>query len=300
MERVRGQVLANLRAGEKDPGSIAGDKLRARMFPGHVYGLPADGTIETVTGLTRADVVAAQQGALARDRITVAAAGDITAAELGLLLDQLLGALPASGATLPGRAEVASAVGLQVTEFPGPQAIVAFAAPGIVFDDPDYFAAVVMNEILGGDRFGSRLMDELREKRGLTYGVRTNLSAFDQGEMISGSFATGVETAAQAVEVLRAQWALMAADGVSEEELAKAKTYLTGAYPLRFDGNAAIAGIMVGMQTLDLSPDYPKTRNDRVNAVTVEDVARVAARLMDPEKLFVTVVGAGTGLTGTE
>lgn len=300
VERVRGQVLANLRSEEKDPGAIAGNRLRARMFASHVYGLPTDGTVETVSALSRADIVAAHQGALARDRITVAAAGDISAADLGVLLDDLLGDLPATGGPLPGRAAVAATAGLQVSEFPGPQAIVAFAAPGIAFDDPDYFAAVVMNEIMGGDRFGSRLMDALREKRGLTYGARSSLSNYQQAEMISGSFATGVETAGQAVDVLRAEWARMAADGVTAEELASAKTYLTGAYPLRFDGNAAIASILVGMQTLGLTPEYPKTRNDRVNAVQIEDVARVARRLMDPGKLFVTVVGAGTGLTGTE
>lgn len=300
VERVRGQVLANLRAEVKDPGAIAGEAMSARMFPGHVYGLPADGTIDSVTALTRDDVLAAHQGALALDRVTVAASGDISAADLGLLLDRLLGDLPATGATLPGRAEIAATGGLKVVEFPGPQAIVGFAAPGIRFDDPDYFAAVVMNEVMGGDRFGSRLMDELREKRGLTYGARSSLAAFDQAEMISGSFATGVETAGQAVEVLRAEWARMADDGVTDEELVTAKRYLTGSYPLRFDGNGAIAGILVGMQTLGLSPDYPKTRNALVDAVTREDVARVAARLMDPAKLFVVVVGQETGLTGTE
>ncbi len=300
VERVRGQVLANLRSEAKDPGAIAGAALQARMFPGHVYGLPTDGTIESVTALSRADIAAAHQGAMARDRLTVAAAGDITAAELGALLDQLLGGLPATGAALPGRAEVAAVQGLKVTEFPGPQAIVTFAAPGIRFDDPDYFAAVVMEDILGGERFGSRLMSELREKRGLTYGVGTNLAVFDQGEMISGSFATGVETAGEAVEVLQAEWARMATGGVTDEELTAAKRFLMGSYPLRFDGNAAIAGIMVGMQTLGLSPDYPKTRNGLVEAVTAADVARVAARLLDPGKLFVVVVGEGTGLTGSE
>jgi zinc protease len=143
-------------------------------------------------------------------------------------------------------------------------------------------------------------MTALREERGLTYGVRSSLLAFDQGQIISGSFATGVETAAQAVEVLRGEWALLASEGISEEELASAKRYLTGSYPLRFDGNAAIAGIMVGMQTLGLTPDYPRTRNAKVEAVTREDVARVAARLLDPAKFFVMVVGEGTGLKATE
>ena len=300
VERVRGQVLANLRSESKDPGAMAGQALSARMFPGHVYGLPTDGTIDSVTALTRSDIVAAHKNALARDRMTVAASGDITAEQLGILLDELLGALPASGPALPERAQIAAQQGLAVQDFPGPQAVVVFAAPGIRFDDPDYFAAVVMNEVLGGDRFGSRLMDELREKRGLTYGVGTSLAVYDQAELISGSFATGVDTAAEAVKVLREEWARMATSGITDPELEAAKRYLTGSYPLRFDGNGAIAGIMVGMQTLGLTPDYPKTRNAKVEAVTAQDVARVAARLMDPAKLFVMVVGQGTGLTATE
>lgn len=300
VERVRGQVLANLRSESKDPGAMAGQALSARMFPGHVYGLPTDGTIDSVTALTRGDIVAAHKNALARDRMTVAASGDITAEQLGILLDELLGALPASGPALPQRAQIAAQQGLAVQDFPGPQAVVVFAAPGIRFDDPDYFAAVVMNEVLGGDRFGSRLMDELREKRGLTYGVGTSLAVYDQAELISGSFATGVDTAAEAVKVLREEWARMATSGITEPELEAAKRYLTGSYPLRFDGNGAIAGIMVGMQTLGLTPDYPKTRNAKVEAVTAQDVARVAARLMDPSRLFVMVVGQGTGLTATE
>lgn len=300
LERVRGQVLANLRAEAKDPGVLAGEALRARMFPGHVYGLPTDGTLQSVTALTRADIVAAHLAALHRGGVTVAAAGDISAQDLGALIDTLLGALPEVGAAPPDRAQIAGTAGLKLVDFPGPQARISFAAPGIRFDDPDYFAAVVMNEVLGGERFGSRLMSELREARGLTYGVRSSLSAFDKGEIISGSFATGVETAGQAVEVLRAQWARMATGGITGEELAAAKRYLTGSYPLRFDGNAAIAGIMVGMQVLGLETSYPKTRNARIEAVSAADVARVAVRLLDPDKLFVVVVGQGTGLTATE
>lgn len=300
LERVRGQVLANLRSEAKDPAAIAGDALRARMFPDHVYGRPADGTEETVQALGREDIAGAHRAALTREGVTVGAAGDITPEALGLILDTLLGDLPASGPARPGQADIAGTTGLKVIPFPGPQARVSFAAPGLRFDDPDYFAALVMNEVLGGDRFGSRLMSELREKRGLTYGARSQLTVFDQAEIISGSFATGVETAGAAVEVLRAEWARLASEGISAEELGSAKRYLTGSYPLRFDGNGAIASILTGMQVLGLDPGYPKRRNALVEAVTREDVARIAARLLDPERLFVVVVGEGTGLTGTE
>ncbi|MGL6210531.1 MAG: M16 family metallopeptidase [Paracoccaceae bacterium] len=300
VDRVREQVLAGLRADEKDPEAIASRVMSARNFGDHPYGTVGDGTIDSVTALSRDDIVAAHAGSLARDRVYVAAAGDITAAELGALLDDLLGGLPAVGAALPGRAEVRDAGGVLVQDFPGPQSVVSFGHEGIAFDDPDYFAAVLLNEILGGGRFGARLMTEVREKRGLTYGIGTGLATLDQAELLVGQFDSANDKVAEAIEVVRAEWARIGAEGVTEEELAAAKTYMTGSYALRFDGNQAIASILVGMQMIGLTPDYPVTRNARVEAVTMDDVRRVAARLFRPDDLMFVVVGQPVGVVATE
>lgn len=300
VERVRGQVLAGLRADEKDPDAIAGKAMRARAYGAHPYGSVGDGTIDSVTTLTRDDVVAAYKGALARDRIYVAAAGDITAAELGPMLDRLLGDLPASGTAQPGRAELNEKGGLMQQSFPGPQTSISFYQRGIRFTDPDYFAAAILNEILGGNGFSSRLMNEVREKRGLTYGIGTGLAAYDHAEILTGHLATANDKAAEAIGVIRDIWAAIAKDGVTQQELDDTKTYMTGAYPLRFDGNGTIASILVGMQILGLPSDYPATRNQRVEAVTLDDVKRVAARLLQPDNLFFVVVGDATGLKPTE
>jgi zinc protease len=300
VERVRGQVLSVLRSNAKDPDTIAGDLVMARAFGSHPYGSDGNGTEATVTALTRDDIVAAWKGALARDRIFVAVAGDITAAELGPMLDTLLGDLPATGAPQPGRAEITAKAGLAQVSFPGPQSSITFYQGGIRFEDPDYFAAAVLAEILGGDRFNSRLMNEVREKRGLTYGVGASNAAFDHGEMFSGSLSTANDTAAEAIEVIRGQWEDVAKNGVSQEELDTAKTYMTGAYPLRFDGNGRIASILVGMQMLGLPTDYPATRNARIDAVTLADANRVAASLLRPDQLFFQVVGDAVGLKITE
>lgn len=300
VERVKGQVLAGLRAEEQDPSAIASKLARARSYGDHPYGSSGDGTVESVTALNRDDVVAAWQGTMARDRIYVAAAGDITAEELGLLLDKLLSGLPETGWPMPPRATLQEAGGVHVEPFPGPQSVVLFGHGGIGFDDPDFFAASLLNDILGGGRFSARLMTEVREKRGLTYGIGTGLSARDLSAEWLGQFQASNEKVAEAIAVVREEWAKMAAGNVTAEELATAKTYMTGAYPLRFDGNGAIANILVGMQMLGLPPDYPKTRNDKVNAVTLEDVQRVAARLMKPENLFFTVVGQPVGLESSK
>ncbi|MBL4929622.1 M16 family metallopeptidase [Fuscibacter oryzae] len=300
VDRVKGQVLANLRASAEDSGKIAGELLSARSFGSHPYGSTGDGTIDSVTALTRDDVVAAWKAAIARDRIYVSAAGDISPEDLGKLLDRLLADLPATGAPQPGDATFNDAGGVKLQPFPGPTSVVLFQQGGIKFTDPDYFAAVLLNEILGGGRFSARLMTEVREKRGLTYGIGTSLASYDHAETLVGQFQASNEKVAEAIKVIQDQWAKVAKEGVTEDELDRAKTYMTGAYPLRFDGNSNIASILVGMQMMGLTPDYPRTRNDRVNAVTLADVKRVAARLIKPENLFFMVVGTPTNLKTTE
>jgi zinc protease len=299
VERVRGQVLTGLRSDEKDPETLAGNAFNLKAFGAHPYGSSGDGTIASVTALTREDIVAAHKGALARDRIYVAAAGDISAADLGLLLDELLGDLPATGTALPGRAEWQLAGGITVQDFPTPQATILFGHQGITRNDPDFFAAYILNEILGGGRFTARLMTEVREKRGLTYGIGTYLAPMDQAEMMIGQFATGNEKAAEAIKVVQAEWAKMATGGVTAPELAATKTYLTGSYPLRFDGNGPIAKILVGMQMEGLPMDYALTRNAQIEAVTLDDVARVAKRLLQPDSLHFVVVGQPVDVAST-
>ncbi len=300
VERVRGQVLSGLASDAKDPEAIGGNLLRKRAYGDHPYGTVGDGTLESVKALTRDDIVAAFKGSVARDRIYVSVAGDITAAQLGLMLDKLLGDLPATGAAQTGQAALNTKAGVLQQDFPGPQTAISFYQAGIRFDNPDYFAATILNEILGGGGFSSRLMDELREKRGLTYGVGTSLAAYDHAEILAGSLATANDKAAEAIQVIRDIWADVARNGVTQKELDDTKTYLTGAYPLRFDGNGRIASILVGMQILGLPSDYPATRNRRVEAVTLADVKRVAAKLLTPDRLVFVVVGDAKGVAATE
>jgi len=299
IERVRAQVLSGLRSDEKDPQSIAARRFDGLVFGDHPYGSSLDGTIDTVTALTRDDLLAAHAASMARDRIYVSAVGDITAADLGVLLDSLLGDLPASGAPLPGPADPVFPGGVDVVDFPTPQSVVLFGQPGIGQDNPDFFAAFILDHILGGGGFESRLMTEVREKRGLTYGIYTYLADRDYAQFWGGAVASANDRVAEAVEVIRAEWARLQTQGVSAEELQNAKTYLTGAYPLRFDGNGTIANIIVGMQVRGLPIDYAATRNDKVNAVTLEDVNRVARDLLDPEALSFVVVGQPVGLMET-
>ena len=299
IERVRGQVLSVIRSDATDPNSIAADTFNAMVYGDHPYATDSNGTLESVAALTRDDIVAAHKAVLARDRIHVGASGDISSEELGLLLDELLGDLPATGAPLPGPANPQVTGGITVVPYATPQSVAFFGHTSIPRDDDDFFAAYVANEIFGGSGRQSRLSNEVREKRGLTYGIGTYLANYDAADMLIGQFASANNRVAQAIDVVKDEWVNIVENGVTEEELSEAKTYLTGAYPLRFDGNGPIARIMVGMQTIDLTPDYITSRNARVEAVTLEDVARVVKRIYQPENLRFVVVGQPEGLEST-
>ncbi len=300
VDRVRQQVLANLAGDEKDPNSMAGKSFYAAAFGDHPYGSSLNGTVESVTALTRDDMIQSHRDLLVRDRVYVSVVGDISAAEVGPMVDHLLGDLPQGGPDLPQHVEFGLPGGVTVIPYDTPQSVVLFGHSGIKRDDPDFFAAYILNTILGGNNFESRLMTEVREKRGLTYGAYSYLVPKDHAEMYLGSFASANDKMAEAVQVVKDVWADVAANGVTQEELDAAKTYITGEYPLRFDSNEGIAGIMVGMQMIGLTPDYVVHRNDFINAVTLEDIKRVAAYLIKPDQLHFTVVGQPTGLESSQ
>ncbi|MXX87670.1 MAG: insulinase family protein [Boseongicola sp. SB0677_bin_26] len=299
LDRVRDQVLAVIRADDTDPATVASRRFNALAFGDHPYATSIDGTVESVSALTRDDIVTAYKDVIARDRIFVGAAGDISAEELGLLIDTLLAGLPEVGAPLPNDSEVLLVGGVTVVPFETPQSVAIFGHAGIPRDDPEFFPAFVASHVFGASGRQSRLGMEVREKRGLTYGIGAYLASFDLAQLVVGQVASANERIAEAIEVTRDEWAKMAAEGVTEEELDAAKAYLTGAYPLRFDSNASIARIMVGMQMDDLGLDYVNTRNGKVNAVTTDDVRRVASRLYLPEELHFVVVGRPEGIEGT-
>jgi len=295
-ERVRGQVNSGLRSDETDPQSIGSTAFQAMTFPDHAYGRPTDGTLETVAALTPDDMRVAHRNALGRNNVKIGVVGDISPEALGLLLDELLGGLPDDITDNVPDITPVLAAGITAIDFDTPQSVVVFAQPGLLRDDPDYLAAYVLNHIVGGRSSTARLNVEVREERGLTYGISSFLLPYQHAALYMGYFNSGNDTVAEAVGIVQNEWEKVAKTGVTAEELDVAKRYLTGAYPLRFDGNAEIAGILAGLQVVKLPISYITERNDLVNAVTLAEINRVAARLYQPENLRFVVVGQPEGL----
>lgn len=294
--RVKRQIISGIRSAETDPNEIASKAWFAAAFPNDPYGRPAEGTEESVLALTVEDLRAARERLLNVGAAHIGVVGDITAEELAPLLDRLLGDLRNEPpADLPPAA-FSAPPGVEVIDLDVPQSVAVFGHEGILRDDPDYIPAYVVNYVLGGGGFSSRLTEEVREKRGLSYSVYSYLYPLDRAGVYLGGVATANASMKTSLEVIRAEWRRMAEEGLTEEELEKAKRYLTGAYALRFDSNAKIAGILVGVQAAGLGIDYTVKRNSLVEAVTVDDIRRVAARLLEPEALSIVVVGRPEGL----
>jgi zinc protease len=300
IERARAQVLTGLRRATTSPNDIASRTWWKTAFPDHPYGRPTNGTLESVPQISGDDLKSYARRVLARDTLKVSVVGDIDAETLGKTLDQVFGALPAKAELSPVSAVTMQAVGRRiVVDLDVPQAVLTFGGVGIARKDPDFIAAFVVNHILGGGSFSSRLYDEVREKRGLAYGVYSYLLPLDHAALVMAGTATRADRAGETLEIIEKEMRRLANDGPTAAELAKAKAYLKGSYALRFDTSSKIAGQLLQIQIDELGIDYINKRNKLIEAVTLADAKRLAKRLFSGEFL-VTVVGRPKGISSKE
>ncbi len=292
IERMRKQILVSLKMGEKSPDTVVGKAWFKAAFPDHPYGRPTKGTTQSVSSLTRDDLVGFVKKNFARDNLTVAVVGDIDAKALSDILDSVFGSLPKT-AKLKTIPEAKSPAGpmRKVIEMDVPQSVAQFGHQGIKRHDKDFIAAYVLNYILGGGGFSSRLMEEVREKNGLAYSVYSYLYPLNHASLFMGGVATKNSSMNRSMKLIEAEIRKMEEKGPTEEELKDAKLYLTGSYALRFDTSSKIANQLMWIQIEKLGLDYFDKRNDMVNAVTLEDIRRVAKRLFQADKLITAIVG---------
>lgn len=297
LDRVRGQVAASLRHEMNDPDHAAARLFRIHSYPGHPYGQPVKGDLAILPSISRDDLVAMRGRLMARDTLKVAVVGAIDPGTLGRELDRVFADLPEHADLAPVPTVDIGGVGrLEITKIDVPQSTIRFGRQGLMRTDPDFNAGTVVNHCLGAGTFTSRLYKEVREKRGLCYSVHSQNSELDHAAMLVGSTSTKNERAAEAIEVIRNEIDLLARDGIGEEELDKAKKYLIGSYALRFDTSRKIAGHLVSLQLDGYDVDRLDTRNEKIAAVTVEDAARTARRLLGDGGLLIAVAGKPVGL----
>ncbi len=297
VERIRSQTVSSLQRQSTNPNSISSRAWWAAAFPNHPYGRPVSGTLESVARVTPDDMRDFTRRVLARDNLKIGVVGDIDTDTAGRLIDRTFGKLPAKAQLKPvADVKMQGLGGRTVVDLNVPQAVVTIGGPGIARNDPDFMAAYIVNHILGGGSFSSRLYREVREVRGLAYGVNTSLMWLEHAAVMIGGTATRSDSTGEAIDVIEAEFRKMAAEGPTEEEFTKAKTYLKGSFALNLDTSTKIASQLVQMQVDNLGIDYIDRRSAMIDAVTLEDARRIAKRLLDGG-LAVNVVGRPKGVT---
>ncbi|MCR9256941.1 MAG: insulinase family protein [Alphaproteobacteria bacterium] len=299
VERIRDKMLIDASRALERPRSLLGGAFYKGLFPNDPYGNPADGTRASLAAITVDDLRAFMAERLAKDTLRIGVVGDITPKQLATRLDTVFGGLPETSAPL-GLPEVLAEApgGIFVIDRDIPQSNVFFGHRGIKRDDPDYFVAAVLSEIMGGG-FGSRLNEEVREKRGLAYGVYTYLNPFDRSGLFLGGVATDNARVSESLAIIKSEWEKMAAEGPTQEELDLAKSQVKGGFWLRLENSGSIAGTLVAIQRLDLGKNYLENRDGLVEAVTLERAKAMAKTLFQPENLTIGVIGKPANVEAT-
>jgi zinc protease len=297
VERVRGQMAASLRYQMNDPGVVASKRFFSEAFAGHPYGRPNNGSLESVARIGRDDLAAFHRAAVSRGRVKVAAVGAIDSDRLTALVEHAFGGLPQVADFQPvPLTQIAGLGDRHVCDLDVPQSVIRFGMNGISWRDPDFISAYVLNHILGGGSFTSRLFQEVREKRGLAYSVGTSIVSYRGAAMTWGYTATKNERVAECLSVIEAECARLRDEGPSDDELEKAKNYLVGSYALGFDTSTKIAHQLAQISFEGLGLDYIARRNGLVAGVTQEGVREAARRVFGDGKMLVVVAGRPVGL----
>jgi zinc protease len=292
--RVRLQMMQEIDIGRADPATVAEHGFHSLYFGPYTYGRPVDGDTRGLASTSAQDLRVFAKTHWVKSGLKIAVAGDIAPAALTPLIQSAFGSLPETAVALPPAPLRPGAPGLHILAMDVPQPAVVFGAAGPLRSDRDYLAAMIANYILGGSGSDSRLTRELRETRGLTYDVATDLVPYRRAGLVLGTVQTRKSSVRQTLTVVRETMRKFAADGPSPQELDDAKRYLNGSFPLAFTSNADIAAQLNAFQDLGLPLDYLDRRAGLVNAVSLADVRRIAKRLFDSDKLTIVVAGSLT------
>ena len=296
VERLRARAIAGARQALETPRGQAGRAFWAAAYPTHTAGRPSGGTAESLAAISAEDLRGLLGQQLRRDGLTIAAAGAIKPEALAALMDRLFAGLPAGAPATPATLPAFTSFGQRVIGMDSPQSQAIFGHEGIGARDQDFEAAQVVLRIFGGGGFSSRLTESVRVRRGLTYGIGLGLDTGFGGGVLLGSVASDNGKIAEALAVTRDEWARMAADGPTDAEMAEAIAFLTGSLALQFTDSRRIANTLLAMQRNGRPIDWLDGRDARLRAITRDDAARVARRLLKPDALSVTVAGRPVGL----
>jgi zinc protease len=293
IERLRQQTLSSIKNSKDQPASLASEAFNAWLYGNHPYAFPTEGTEETVTGITRDDILEQYHRIFIPNNAVLFIVGDIKPKQAFKIAEKAFGDWNQGEIPQVEFPEVKNPEGYRIRLINKPdatQARIRIGHLGIARENEDYFPIVVMNYVLGGGGFSSRLMKVVRSEKGLTYGIRSTFNARLQPGPFTISTFTKNETTLEAIEETIAQLKKYQEEGPTDKELEEAKSYLTGSYPLNFETPGNIAGQLQAIEIYNLGSDYIEKYRSRVNAVTKEEVRKAARKYLHPDDLLIVVV----------
>lgn len=292
LERMKQANIARIKSAQADPEWIAARLFNDRAFEGHPYALNSGGTITSLQSITDDDLRNHMKTWLTQDRLHIGVMGDISADELKSRIEEVFSNLPQQNKEKSEeKFDIKNQGNLYVYNRDIPQSIISVALPSLDENHPDYYTLQVMNYIFGAGGFGSRLMEEAREKRGLTYGIYSRLNHQNNIDFISINTSTKNESVTDMINIIQVEMTKMKTNPVTADELKDTKSYLTGSLPLSLSSTDRIAGLLLSLQLNNRPMDYLNQYQEKINAVTADDVQRVAQKLLYPEKMIKIIVG---------
>jgi zinc protease len=293
IERQKQAVIALIKAREENPGDIAQRKFSELLYPASPYGRPPEGTESTVRSIDQRNLKEFYDRHYRPNRAIVAVVGDVSREEITAAMNRAFRSWQKGdpSSVPPAPAQFGSAQNVRIQK-DLTQANIVMGHAGVPRSNPDYYAIQVMNYILGGGDLSSRLMESIRNQRGLAYSVYSYFGAEKSHGVFELMMQTKNETARQAILIAEQEIRRVREQPVTEQELNDAKDYLTGSFPLRFDTNQRVAAFLAQVEYFQLGLDYPDQYPSLIRKVSAEDVQRVAKQYLHPDKLITVIVGA--------
>lgn len=290
LDRVRAQITTAIRGAERDPITIGQNKLDAMIYGKHPYGRRPEGSLDSLAKINREDIVATYKNIVAKDNLKIGIVGPMTEQEVGALVDKLFGNLPQKAQLKAIPDAKLQLGGMTNVNYNLPQTSLLLAYPSVKRDDKDFFAAYLMNNMLGESGLTSRLFTEVREKRGLAYGASSQLVHYDHANLLLINTATRAEKAEESLKTIRSEIKNLVENNVSEDELKNAKSFVIGSYAVNnLSSSSSIAAVLVGLQQDGLPMDYIDQRVNFINAVTLNDIQEVAKKIFKSEPALLVV-----------
>lgn len=291
IERVRDAHLSMVRMMQSQPDVVAEQLFLKTAFEGSPLALPPQGTLESLPAITHDDLTALQKQVITSKNVIVSLVGAITPQTAKQVIDTLFGDMDEGQAHIATQVEMKN-VGLSVSQSMSvPQSSIILGRPTLKHDDPDYFASLVVNNCLGGVAFSSRLFKEVREKRGLCYGIGTRLDVSKNSALFLTNTATPSDKVSQTLDVIKEEFRKIAADGISEQELTAAKNWLVGSFGMNFDTTGSIAMLLTSMKLMDRELSWLKERNEKIEALSMQDVEKAIERVLGDQTFLVAMTG---------